>query len=84
LRLLRRVLLRLLRRILLWLLRGILLWLLRILSRFLFIYYAWGASRRGKEIDLVDRRHPHLIATKVLEDGESDENDGIFEEKDPV
>jgi len=86
LRLLRRVLLRLLRRVLLRLLGRILLWLLRrILSRFLFIYHAWGrTSRRGKEIDLIDRRCPNTIATDMLEDSQTDENDGIFEEKDPV
>ena len=69
-------LLRLLRGILLRQLRGILLWLLRILSRFLVVYYAWGTTsrvrRRGKEIDLMDRRIPNAIATKVLEDGQSD------------
>jgi hypothetical protein len=51
---------------------------------FLVMRYALGTtsriSRRGEEIDLMDRRHPNSIATTLLEDSQTDENDGIIED----
>jgi hypothetical protein len=45
---------------------------------------AWGSTRRvtrrGEEIDLIDRRCPNTIATTLLEDSQTDENDGIIED----